>query len=49
MYLYFLLGTVQVTARISNKTKYNPGDQVVLAANMNKCHFFDKDTEKFID
>jgi multiple sugar transport system ATP-binding protein len=47
-YLLFILGSNQVTARVTNKLDYSHGDLVTFGFNMNKCHFFDKVTEKAI-
>lgn len=35
-------------ARVDTRTKYIMGDKVQLAFNMNKAHFFDKETEEVI-
>ncbi|MEW9667308.1 ABC transporter ATP-binding protein [Ammoniphilus sp. 3BR4] len=48
LFLYFTLGSTQITARINNRTEIHHGDRIQLAIDMNKCHFFDIKTEKAI-
>lgn len=48
LFLYFTLGSTQITARINNRSEIRHGDHIQLAFDMNKCHFFDINTEKAI-
>jgi multiple sugar transport system ATP-binding protein len=47
-FLYFMVDSVQVTARLKAITEYRRGERIQLALDMNKSHFFDKKTEKAI-
>ena len=45
VYLYFDYAGTQVTARVDPRTTARGGDTVKFALDMEKAHFFDKDTE----
>ncbi len=45
VYLYFDFAGTQVTARVNPRTTARGGDTVKFALDMEKSHFFDKDTE----
>ncbi len=45
VYLYFDYAGTQVTARVDPRTTARGGDTVKFAFDMEKAHFFDKDTE----
>ena len=45
VYLYFDVEGTQVTARINPRTDLRAGDSVRVIFDMEKAHFFDKDTE----
>jgi multiple sugar transport system ATP-binding protein len=47
-YLYFKIERAQVMARVPNRNQYWRGDRIDLVVDMDKCHFFDKYTEKAI-
>ena len=44
VYLYFDFAGSQMTARVDSRTKARTGDSVRFALDMEKAHFFDKDT-----
>ncbi|WP_226576674.1 ABC transporter ATP-binding protein [Halobacillus litoralis] len=44
-YLYSRLNDQEFTARVDSRSDINGGDQITLALDMNKVHFFDKDSE----
>ena len=48
VFLYFDYADAQVTARVDPRTTAGVGDTVKFALDMEKTHFFDKDTEKTI-
>ncbi|MBR1629136.1 MAG: sn-glycerol-3-phosphate ABC transporter ATP-binding protein UgpC [Lachnospiraceae bacterium] len=48
VFLYFDYAGVQLTARVDPRTTARMGDKVRFAFDMEKAHFFDKDTEKTI-
>ena len=48
VFLYFDYAGSQVTARVDPRTTAKTGDEVKFALDMEKVHFFDKDTEKTI-
>ena len=48
VFLYFDVNDTQVTARVNPRTTAKTGDTVTFAFDMEKTHFFDKDTEKVI-
>lgn len=43
--LYSSIGGQEFIARVDARTIVNPGDTIQLALDMNKAHFFDKETE----
>lgn len=43
--LYFEQNGIELQAKVDSRIKYNIGDNVELAFEMNKAHFFDKDSE----
>ncbi|RFU62086.1 ABC transporter ATP-binding protein [Peribacillus glennii] len=43
--LYSSMGGQEFIARVDARTTVNPGETLQLALDMNKAHFFDKDTE----
>ncbi len=45
VYLYFDFAGSQVTARVNPRTTARGGDTIKFALDMEKAHFFDKDTE----
>ena len=45
VFLYFDLGNVSVTARVSPETTARTDSEVCMSINMNHIHVFDKDTE----
>ncbi|UOQ92725.1 sn-glycerol-3-phosphate ABC transporter ATP-binding protein UgpC [Halobacillus shinanisalinarum] len=47
-YLYSKVGDQEFIARVDARTEINGGDEIELAIDMNKVHFFDKDTEQRI-
>lgn len=46
--LYSSIGGQDIVARIDSRTDIRNGQQLELALDMNKCHFFDKQTEQRI-
>ena len=48
VFLYFDYAGVQLTARVDPRTTARTGDKVRFAFDMEKSHFFDKDTEQTI-
>ena len=48
VYLYFDFAGTQMTARVNPKTPARAGDTVTFALDMDKTHYFDKDTQKTI-
>ncbi|WP_453990657.1 ABC transporter ATP-binding protein [Bacillus nitroreducens] len=46
--LYSQLGGTDFVSRVDSRTQAQPGETIELAFDMNKCHFFDADTEKRI-
>ena len=48
VYLYFDYAGAQITARVDPRTTARGGDTVKFALDMEKAHFFDKDTELVI-
>lgn len=46
--LYSKIGDTEFVARVDTRGKYKPTSSIDLAFNMNKAHFFDKDTELVI-
>ena len=48
VFLYFDYAGVQLTARVDPRTTARMGDKVRFAFDMEKAHFFDKDTEQTI-
>ena len=48
VYLYFDVNGTQVTARVDPRTTAKTGDPIKFAFDMEKSHFFDKETEKVI-
>ncbi|SFJ62877.1 multiple sugar transport system ATP-binding protein [Halobacillus dabanensis] len=44
-YLYSKLNDQEFIARVDSRSDINGGDQITLAIDMNKVHFFDKETE----
>ena len=48
VFLYFDVNGTQITARVDPATKAKTGDPVKFDFNMEKTHFFDKDTELVI-
>ncbi len=47
-FLYLKLGQIPLTARVNPRTTATHGDIIKVAFDVNKLHFFDKDTEKVI-
>ena len=45
VFLYFDVDGTQVTARVDPRTTAKPGDPIRFAFDMEKAHFFDKETE----
>jgi len=43
--LYFPMNGNEFVARLDSRTEYKPGQTVTLGFDMNKCHFFDPETE----
>ena len=48
VFLYFDYAGAQLTARVDPRTTARTGDEVRFAFDMEKSHFFDKDTEQII-
>jgi len=48
IYLYLLVGTNNIVARVDPRTDFHIGDKVQISFNMDKCHLFDPETEKAI-
>ena len=48
VFLYFDLGSSNITARVEPTTKVRPGDTVKYTFDTKKIHIFDKETEKTI-
>ena len=48
VFLYFDYADTQITARVDPRTTAKMGDTVKFAFDMEKAHFFDKDTEQVI-
>jgi multiple sugar transport system ATP-binding protein len=48
VFLYFDVNDTQVTARVDPRTSAKAGDSIKFAFEMEKSHFFDKDSEKVI-
>ncbi len=48
VYLYFDYDNTQMTARVNPRTALRTGDTAKFALDMEKAHFFDKDTEETI-
>jgi len=48
IYLYAAVGDRSLIARVSVQNRLRPGDTIKLAANCNKLHLFDKETEQVI-
>ena len=48
VFLYFDVNNTQVTARVDPHTTAKTGDTIKFAFDMEKTHFFDKDSEKVI-
>ncbi len=48
VYLYFPVGDVEFTARVSPRTTARPGDKVKFCLDTEKIHIFDKETEQII-
>ncbi|WP_025729420.1 ABC transporter ATP-binding protein [Atopobacter phocae] len=46
--LYSKLGETEFVAKVDARNIYKPGDQITLAFDMNKAHFFDSETEMVI-
>lgn len=46
--LYTKVGEKEFVSRVDAYTDYSAGDHATLAFNLNKAHFFDKDTEEVI-
>lgn len=46
--LYSQLNNTDFVARVDSRTQAKPGETIELAFDMNKCHFFDAETEKRI-
>jgi len=49
IFLYLLVGSNNIVARVDPRTGFHVGDKVQVSFNMDKCHLFDADTEKAID
>ncbi|ADU29706.1 ABC transporter ATP-binding protein [Evansella cellulosilytica] len=47
-FLYSKVEDQNIIARVDSRTDVNSGDTLTLAFDMNKCHFFDVDTEERI-
>ena len=45
VFLYFDVDGTQVTARVDPRTTAKTGDPIKVAFDMEKSHFFDKETE----
>ncbi|MBR2529166.1 MAG: sn-glycerol-3-phosphate ABC transporter ATP-binding protein UgpC [Blautia sp.] len=48
VFLYFDVNDTQITARVDPRTTAKAGSEIKFAFEMQKSHFFDKDTEKVI-
>ncbi|MEE0300934.1 MAG: sugar ABC transporter ATP-binding protein, partial [Blautia sp.] len=48
VFLYFDVNGTQVTARVDPRTNSKTGDTIKFAFDMEKSHFFDKETELVI-
>lgn len=48
IFLYLVSGENQIVARVDPRTDFKIGDKTQVAFNMDKCHFFDQETEKAI-
>lgn len=46
--LYSRVGDTEFIARVDARDFHNPGEEIELGFNMNKAHFFDKESEKVI-
>ena len=46
--LYSKVGDTEFVSRVEAREIHNPGEEVKLAFNLNKAHFFDVDTEKAV-
>ena len=46
--LYMKLGNQDFAARVDARHTFSPGDQIKLAFDMNKAHFFDSQNEQRI-
>jgi multiple sugar transport system ATP-binding protein len=48
VFLYFDFAGAQMTARVNPRTTARAGDTVTFALDMDKTHYFDKETQKTI-
>ena len=48
IYLYLTTAEQKLTARVSSRSKVRAGDKVKIALEIERMHFFDKDTERCI-
>ena len=48
IYLYLKSGEQSLTARVSSRSKVRAGDKIKIAIEIDRMHFFDKDTERCI-
>ena len=48
IYLYLVTGETHLTARVSSRSTSRAGDNIKVAFDMSRMHFFDKDTERCI-
>jgi len=48
IYLYLVTDEQRLTARVSSRSQVKAGDKIKVAFDINRMHFFDKDTERCI-
>lgn len=46
--LYTMIGDTEFISKVDARSAYRPGEQIDLAFNLNKSHFFDTETEEVI-
>ena len=48
IYLYLTTAEQRLTARVSSRSRVKAGDKIKIAIEIDRVHFFDKDTERCI-